>query len=287
MVRSSTPLHYPSVDRELARRLDRAEVLSTVAYVEARRRLQPERASTWRERAGVHAIFDGATSPLTQTFGLGLLEAASSDTLDELERFFAERGVPTAHEVSALATPGTWAELSARGYSPIEASTVLVRPTAEPPKAEAQRVSARLASGDALVTWARLTAEGLSSESPELVSVVHDLAPVMARSAGSHCFLAELEGVPIAAGILSVQNGTAVLGGASTLPAARRQGAQAALLQARLEYAAELGVELAMLVAAPGSASQRNAERKGFRPVYVRSKWLRALSVDAQAPGAS
>jgi GNAT superfamily N-acetyltransferase len=96
----------------------------------------------------------------------------------------------------------------------------------------------------------------------------------MARCEGAYCFIAELDGTPIAAGIVAIQNGVAVLGGASTIPAARRQGAQAALLQARLEYAAELGVDLAMLVAAPGSSSQRNAERKGFRPAYVRSKWV-------------
>jgi len=118
-------------------------------------------------------------------------------------------------------------------------------------------------------------AEGLSSESPELVAVVKDLAPIMAQSEGAHCFVAELEDKPIAAGVLNLRNGIAVLGGASTIPTARRQGAQAALLQARLEYAAERGVDLAMLVAGPGTGSQRNAERQGFRPAYVRSKWVR------------
>jgi GNAT superfamily N-acetyltransferase len=125
---------------------------------------------------------------------------------------------------------------------------------------------------------------GLSSEPPELVAVVRELAPAMAESEGAHCFLAELEGEPIAAGILVLKNGIAVLGGASTIAAARGQGAQTALLQARLEYAAELGVELAMVVAAPGSSSQRNAERKGFRPAYMRSKWLLPARGDSRAP---
>jgi GNAT superfamily N-acetyltransferase len=89
-----------------------------------------------------------------------------------------------------------------------------------------------------------------------------------------------LEGEAIASGILAIKNGIAVLGGASTIPAFRRQGAQAALLQARLEYAADLGVELAMLVAGPGSSSQRNAERAGFRPAYVRSKWSLPVRAD-------
>jgi GNAT superfamily N-acetyltransferase len=221
---------------------------------------------------------------LTQTFGLGAFAPATADILEELESFFSRRGVPTGHEVSSLAAPDTWERLSSRGYSPIEASTVLVRPTARPPIAESGRLTARLAQPQQSSTWCHTMTAGLSSEPPELVAVVRELAPAMAESEGAHCFLAELEGEPIAAGILVLKNGIAVLGGASTIAAARGQGAQTALLQARLEYAAELGVELAMVVAAPGSSSQRNAERKGFRPAYMRSKWLLPARGDSRAP---
>ncbi|HVY31084.1 MAG TPA: GNAT family N-acetyltransferase [Polyangiaceae bacterium] len=273
---SSTTLRYPAVDLALAQRLERAEVLATIAYVEARGSLQPG-GRGWLHRAGVHAVFDGPSSPLTQSFGLGAFEPPTSEVFEELESFFSSRGVATAHEVSALASPSTWDRLSARGYSPLEASTVLLRPTAHPPAHQSKRVAARLIASDEGPSWCRVLTAGLASESAELASAVDDLAPVMARCVGAHCFIAELDGAPVAAGIVAIQNGVAVLGGASTLPAARRQGAQAALLQARLEYAAELGVDLAMLVAAPGSSSQRNAERKGFRPAYVRSKWVRPL----------
>jgi hypothetical protein len=276
-VSSNDMLRYPQVDLELAQRLERAEVLATVAYVEARRSIQPSHGADWFQIAGAHAVFDGVESPLTQTFGLGTFEPTHSSTLDALERFFSVRGVKTAHEVSSLAAPGTWEHLSSRGYSPIEASTVLVRPTALAPSANTRRVTARLIERDEIATWSHVMTEGLSSESPELVATVKDLAPIMAQSDGAHCFVAELEGKPVAAGILNLRNGIAVLGGASTIPTARRQGAQAALLQARLEYAAGLGVDLAMLVASPGTGSQRNAERQGFRPAYVRSKWVRPL----------
>ena len=65
----------------------------------------------------------------------------------------------------------------------------------------------------------------------------------------------------------------ALLAGASTVPEGRRQGAQLALLDARLQTAVDAGCDLAMMVAAPGSASQRNAERQGFRIAYTRTKW--------------
>ena len=88
------------------------------------------------------------------------------------------------------------------------------------------------------------------------------------------CFFAERDGEPIATAALFMHEGTALLAGASTVPAGRRQGAQNALLDTRLQTAASNGCDLAMMVAAPGSASQRNAERQGFRIAYTRTKWM-------------
>jgi N-acetylglutamate synthase-like GNAT family acetyltransferase len=98
------------------------------------------------------------------------------------------------------------------------------------------------------------------------------------------CFVAERDGEVIAAGALNVANGIALLAGAATIPSARKQGAQRALLHARLRFAVERGVDLAMVVTQPGSASQRNAERQGFRPVYTRAKWQRTSTVDERHP---
>ena len=40
-----------------------------------------------------------------------------------------------------------------------------------------------------------------------------------------------------------------------------------------MQYAFDRGCDLAMMVAEVGSESQRNAERKGFRIAYTRTKW--------------
>ncbi|HET9515557.1 MAG TPA: GNAT family N-acetyltransferase, partial [Gemmatimonadales bacterium] len=121
--------------------------------------------------------------------------------------------------------------------------------------------------------WARVAGQGWSSESPELGTFLADVGAVVARARGVRCFLAELDGRPVAAAALNLANGVALLAGASTIPDARRQGAQQALLAARLEFSAALGIDLAMVVTQPGSGSQRNSERQGFRPVYTRKKW--------------
>jgi len=96
---------------------------------------------------------------------------------------------------------------------------------------------------------------------------------VTAKRAGGLSFLAELDGRPIAAGAMFIHDGVALLAGASTIPEGRRQGAQLALLESRLRHAAEKGCDIAMMCALPGGASQRNAERQGFRVAYTRIKW--------------
>jgi hypothetical protein len=120
--------------------------------------------------------------------------------------------------------------------------------------------------------WARTATRGWS-EFTEFADQIHALSIVGANRAGASSFLAELEGQPIATGGIGICEGVVLLAGASTVPEGRRQGAQLALLGSRLRYAAEQGCDIAMMCAQPGSTSQRNAERHGFRIAYTRIKW--------------
>jgi GNAT superfamily N-acetyltransferase len=269
-------VNFPTVDLGLARRLERAEAMANAASVDARRELQPQVGAEWVEVAGVYAMFDGPVSPLTQTFGLGLFQPFRAREFAQVEEFFETRGAPTFHEVSAFAPPEALNLLSGRGYAPIEASTVLVRPTSSLPGPDTGSVPVRAITRDEVPLWCRVAGQGWGSESAELGAFVEGLSAVVAHARGVTCFLAELDGNPVAAGALNITNGVALLAGASTIPALRRRGAQLALLEARLAYAAARGIDLAMIVTLPGSASQRNAERRGFRPVYTRAKWQRA-----------
>ncbi len=265
----------PVADLSLARRLERAEASTNAAFVEARSTLQPSSGAVWRDVSGTYAMFDGVASPLTQTFGLGMFAAPSDDDFEALETFFTKRGADVCHEVAPLADPAILAQLSSRGYVPIEHTTVLYRPLAHEPVAELSTPSAltmRCMGVDTLDAWAKTSAEGWG-ESPELPAFMHEFGTIIGRSRGVSCFVAELDGRMIATGALAMHDGVALLAGASTNPTFRRRGAQTALLQARLSFAAEHGCDLAMMGAAPGSTSQTNAERQGFRIAYTRLKW--------------
>ena len=267
----------PRVDVELARKLERAEAMANAAAVEARQKVKPELGAEWIEVAGAYAMFDGPDAPTTQTFGIGLFDRFVDREFEEVEDFFTRHQTSVYHEVSSFAAHDTLSLLSVRGYTPFEPSVVLIRSTSDHGSAKSGAIKARPIGMSELPTWCRVAGEAWSAESPELGEFVANLGDIWARARGITCFLAERDGVAVASGALNIANGVAIMAGASTIPSARRQGAQAALLETRLAFAAERGVELAMVVTAPGGGSQRNSERQGFRPVYTRMKWKRAL----------
>jgi GNAT superfamily N-acetyltransferase len=266
------------IDQAMSRRLERAEGAACAGFVEARRRVAPEAGAEWREVDGTFAMFDGASSPMTQTFGLGMSAPATPERLAELERFFAERGADTDHEVSPLAGVEALALLAERGYRPIELSTVLVQLLADiealdaPDAPPAAGLTVRVC-GDADRERFVATSVAGWAELPELAGLLEGIARAASQNPRMTSFLVEREGEPIATGSLAIHEGVALLAGASTIPARRGLGAQGLLLAARLAEARRLGCELAMMVAAPASTSQRNAERRGFRVAYTRTKW--------------
>ena len=262
-------------DVHLARRLERAEGQSNKDFVETRARLTPESGAQWIEVAGAWAMFDGVGSPMTQTFGLGMYQTPAAADLAALEQFFEERGADVFHEVSPLADDATLSLLNERGYQPWEFTSVMFRPLEVggpfvQPRSEL--IKTHIVSAGEYELWAQTAATGWG-ESPELRQFILELSRVSVQGPNILSFLAELEGRPIATGALIMCEGVALLAGASTVPDGRQQGAQLALLNARLDYAAGNGCDIAAMGAQPGSASQRNAERQGFRIAYTRPKW--------------
>jgi GNAT superfamily N-acetyltransferase len=219
-------------------------------------------------------MFDGVGSPLTQTFCLGLFATPTVADLETIERFFEDRGAAVFHEVSPMASPETLELLAARGYRPVELTSVMFRPISTESKGNDGRVRARIASNDEFDLWSDTAAEGWR-EFGELSAFMRDIGRVSASSEGMTPFFAKIDGRAIGTGAVGIHDSVAILAGASTIPEARKQGAQRALLEARLHHAATHGCDLATMGAAPGSASQRNAERQGFRIAYTRIKWGR------------
>ena len=82
---------------------------------------------------------------------------------------------------------------------------------------------------------------------------MYHFASIIVNSAGAYPFFGEMDGKIISTGMLSIHNDIALLAGASTLPEGRNRGAQNAILNTRLDFAANQGCTLAMMCASPGS----------------------------------
>jgi len=265
---------FPFADLPLARRLEKAEADANRDFVKARAAVFPERGAGHLEVAGTHAMFDGPASPVTQTFCLGMFAPIANADMDQLEDFFFTRGADVFHEVCPMADESAVALLNMRGYKAIEFSNVLYRPinahitlSREPN----DRLRIRKTEPGDHEVWAKTFIEGWSEFEglEEFLSEMSAISP--ARETLD--FIAEFDGAAIATGSMFISGDVAMLAGACTIPTARRQGAQLALLEYRLRYAAEHGCDIAIMATLPGSGSQRNAERNGFRIAYTRTKW--------------
>jgi len=262
-------------DIKLSQKLERTEARVNADFVETRARLESEIGAEWIEVAGTYAMFDGVESPLTQTFGLGLFEDATDEHLDEIEAFFNERKAPVFHEVSPMTDPSLMELLSTRGYRPIELTSVMFRELDRliEKRQRNESLTTRVISFDEIDLWARTSADGWATEHEGLADFMFSFGRIGAQCKGAFPYLAELDGNPISTGSLFIYDDVCALAGASTIPAGRNQGAQTALLEDRLEFAAEKGCKLAIMGASPGSQSQKNAQKNGFKIAYTRTKW--------------
>ena len=260
-------------DFALAKRLENAEGSSAGHFVDARAAVSLKSGAERINVGGAYVLFDGIESPITQTFGLGMSEAANDAVLEEIESFFKRHNSAVFHEVSPLAGVELYALLTGRGYKPIEVTSVMFKPVES--VVTKRSFKTRPIRDDERKLWAETAAAGWENEMPGLKEFMLDLGNVIAHKTDSVEWFAELDGFskPVATASVSLSDGVALMAGASTIPEARNQGAQSALLAARLNYASENGCDLAMMCAAPGSSSQKNAERNGFRIAYTRLKW--------------
>lgn len=262
-------------DRALSQKLEQTEGRFNAAFVSAHLEMFPDSGVEWKEINGTYALFDGVESPLTQTFGLGLLKEVSSQVIEELEEYYQQFSAPIFHEISPLADPHMEI-LFNHGYQPIEQSSILFKTLSNEKLFNFSKIKAEPMlknEKEACHTWALTSARGWCGEWSDLSEFMYNFAKIGASSQGVVPFFANLNGKPISTGMLYVDNEVALLAGDSTIAEGRKLGAQNALIEARLNHAIDCGCTLAMITTSPGSGSQRNAEKNGFRLAYTRTKW--------------
>lgn len=264
-------------DQLLARRLERADAWRSLEYAWAVSRRHPDVEVAVEPVAGGYLVFAGRAYPVNRAKALGLSGPVIDADLEAVEQFYRQRGLPPRLDLCPLADPTLVNLLRQRGYGLEGWQQVLARPLARDeawPVPETVRVEE--AGPDDRDRWLRTVARGFSAEEEPPATMVDILAPNF-DSAIATCFLAWLDGQPAGGGALVVREGVAELCSASTRPAFRQRGVQTALIYARLAAARRAACDLAMTLTSPGSPSQRNVERAGFRLIYTKAIMVQAL----------
>jgi GNAT superfamily N-acetyltransferase len=262
-------------DRHLGARLEIAEAKNQVEYVIAHNEIHKESDAAYENIGSGYAVFAGVDSPLTQAFGLGFDGAVSDDEIARLEDFFRRRGAAVNVEVCHLSDMSLTTALTKRGYEVVEYSNVLVKPIG---RADLSEISCgaqiRQVAKDEVGMFAVTVTAGFIEDHEAAPSFV-DIFKVYFHQSNCVCFGAFNGKQAVGGGALFITDNVAELGGTSTLPDHRNLGIHKGLIRGRLNLAIEKGCDLAMVTTLPGTISQRNFEKLGFRVVYARTKFSR------------
>ena len=261
------------VDLDMARRLETAEMITPDCF-EALRRFSPADPIAAEHVAGGIAFFGGVGYPANQVVGMGLYGEVTAADLDRVEEFFRSRGVPCTVVVSPLADPSLRALLGERGYTIAEFNSVLMRcinpeePFTLPPGVVIERVTPETSR-----PWTSAIAQGFAQE----IVVAEEVFGGFAALPGALAFLARIDGKVVGGcgGRIIPEARIAAFFGTATVPDYRERGVQTALIAQRLHEAALANCEYAVVSTHPGSGSQRNMERRGFRLAYTKTVMMR------------
>jgi GNAT superfamily N-acetyltransferase len=262
-------------NKELARKLETTESLNQVEFVLSHNRLIKDSQARYQKIGSGYAIFAGVDSPLTQIFGMGLDGDASIEQIIELEEFFKQYNAPVNVEVCHLSDLNLSRMLIERGYQIIEYSNVLLRKIDPEDRFEVSaNNNVRRVNADEIDEVGVVVIKGFF-ENKEIPPIFKEVFQACLAQPNCAIFAAFKEKGPAGGGSVFLMDDVALLGGASTLPAFRKQGIQTDLLKARLAYAQEHGCHWSMVTTEPGSISQKNVERLGFQVIYARTKFIK------------
>jgi GNAT superfamily N-acetyltransferase len=236
----------------------------------------PEKEATYLEVAGGVALWLGEGSLVNVAAGLAMGGPIGDAELRQMEDFYSRRGVPPILATCAFADPTLFVLLARRGWQVTEFENVLAlelgaggAPAAgAEPALPPRGIEARVCSGPERELWGPLAARGFNDDCEPGPSH-EEFGALMAAREDAILVLGWVDGRPAGTGALVVHGDVGWLSGDSTLPEYRRRGVQQAIQRHRLQLAREAGCTLAVTESAPGSASQRNMERLGFRVVYT------------------
>lgn len=266
---------FPIMTKELARRIEQVDIDYTLS------RLGGMQAAAGNPLGIEIEQFGSVTAFLIEAwpdfwYGNRVLGLGPGDEnhLDSIVNFFAAQKLPFRFEIipSRLSWPLAM-QLHRLGFCQGGFSAAMYGPPQPYLTQPAPEVSIRQVKPDELELFldlyqAGFELPGLSRQNKEVVRVW------LARDAAYlNLYLATVAGSPAGIAILYLKDDLGLLADAATLPEFRGRGCQTALLQRRVEDAAQQGCQLLTSFVEFGSASHRNVARAGLGVAYTKALW--------------
>jgi GNAT superfamily N-acetyltransferase len=261
---------------KLSEEVETANAVCNAEIAKAYQKSYPNSGAEVLPIAGGYCIYLGENSPLTQVLGIGLGQNVSLNEIEEIEKFYFCKNSDVNIELSPYVEPALLEILRGRGYQLVEVSNVLVKDLNEEGKfvLKSPEIEITPVGLETIKSFPDVLARGFGLEG-EIADLLKSVWEVIFTVEGNHLFLAKKDNFLAGGGCISIYRDIASFSGAATLPEFRKLGIQTKLLQYRLNLALELGCKLALISTLPGTLSQNNAERQGFRVIYTRIKLMK------------
>jgi GNAT superfamily N-acetyltransferase len=265
------------VDAALARRMEAAEEYGDFRPTEVLMRTRPDLGCAFERIGGGTMCFSGKDSPVGRAHALGFFNPISELVLDHVEEFYRSHGVPTQIDICPYTHPSLLELLKQRGYAIQEFNTVLGRYLyPDEDLFIPAGITLRTPRADEIRKISEIVDRGFGDGKPLGFAWMFE---TWLETPGNMTLVAEVDGQIAggASGLIVKEHNMGAFFGASTLPEFRKRGVQAALLRKRLEMAREAGCDLAVTLTLPGTSSQRNAERAGFRVAFTKAVAIKSF----------
>ena len=261
--------------------LESAEAWHLRVQVETWRALGASDAHVLEIGGGVAAFTEPLFGrKLNHVTGLGMAGPIDDAAFARLEAACAARGLGVEIDLCPHADPGLLPLLARRGYAVNAFSNTYAR-TLDDVRDTAAPASIEILQGTAAAgLFVEASVEGFSVQAQQRPrELLAALARIAQAREDTSLFVARVDGRAAGSAGLSVMDTPLGRVGelyiASTLPAFRGRGVQAALLQARLAAARDAGCALAFVGARPANTSARNTERAGFGLAFTKATFAR------------
>lgn len=201
-------------------------------------------------------IFAGDASPLSQV--TAVLDGADLSVMPD---FYRDRTKVWEATISPFAGTEVVHQVIGMGAKLQQYENVTYRTLSDLPSKSDFDIR-EMTSSEERELWGKVANQGFFGDLKN--EMTEQLGFIMANMPKTSRYMAFVDGEPAGTASSFLSDGSVAFGGGAVLPQFRGKGLHAAMIAHRL-HAAPADCDVAILEATPGSTSQRNAERFGFR----------------------